>query len=141
MLKSLYDMGMSLETATTEWLYTLFAGCVSDMDSLLVWDLFFIFGPYSILKIAAECLSISLGLINKYPSERSYSEVTFHKKKTRLNNDSWELVASEGSKGLKEKAKTVNIRHIWINTFQEDMLMSEEYIEFLNKMCSQDEYT
>lgn len=131
-------MGMSLETATTEWLFTLFAGCVSDRDSLLVWDLFFIFGPYAVLKISAECLSISLGLINKFPSNRSYSELSAAKKQN-IDKITWELIASEGSKGLKERAQAINIRHIWINNFQDDMLIGEDFTRFMGDLNTVDQ--
>ena len=31
-------VGIDLDTVTTEWLFTIFAGCVRKDDSLFIWD-------------------------------------------------------------------------------------------------------
>lgn len=115
------SIGISLETVSTEWIFTMFAGCVKLDDSLLIWDLFLMFGPHILLKLCAECLIGALLIINKNPGHLSKKSFD------------WEEIGKEGSVGLKNKIQNVDVRFAWIKMFDQEFLDGEKFYTFLNQ--------
>lgn len=115
------NLGISLETLVIEWMFTLFAGCVKEEDSLFIWDLFLVFGPHVILKLCAECLITTFQIINKnadYLRKKSFD---------------WDEIGREGSVGLKNKIQLVDVRFAWIKMFEQEFLDGEKFYACLNK--------
>lgn len=106
-LKQVYQdfqkIDISLEDLCTDWMYTLFASSLDFSSSVLVWDIYLLFGERIIFLFMSQALNRLL--VSKPDSKETMTKTEYH--------------IEMGSKAMKQMVNNLRVRLVWRDIFDD----------------------